>query len=327
MKIWYDACTGKHVRYGTVIARHFRNLEHEVILTTRDHPDTLELAGILGEKFIPVGKYSPASFSKRLLGSIKRMAQFSKMFEENLPDIAVSSQSPDLCRVAFGLNIPIILTADTPYAVAVNRLTVPLANTLILSEAIPQSIYKKCGAQNVVPFKGVDEVAWIRGMKPSEGCQFKKPLIVVRQMETKATYGLGKVDIMEELGRKLASLGNVLFLPRYSRADRKDVFVKKEFLDSANLVAHADLVIGAGGTIAREAALQGVPSIVVSEFGRLQVNEYLSKKGFPIFIVRLSKVMACAKRNLGKRWDVERKLSALENPLEIMQRIVLPETH
>jgi len=56
MKIWYDACTGKQVRYGDAIARRLRTLGHEIILTTRKHPDTLALAGLLKEKFEQVGK-------------------------------------------------------------------------------------------------------------------------------------------------------------------------------------------------------------------------------------------------------------------------------
>jgi uncharacterized protein len=315
MKIWYDATTGKHVRYGTAIAQRFRGLGHQVILTTREHPDTLKLANILNERFISVGKYDPTSPLTRLQESANRILEFSRMFRNNTPDIAVSSQSPDLCHTAYSLNIPIILTADTPYAVAVNKLTIPLANTLVISEAIPKSVYRKFGAQRIVQFKGVDEVAWIKGFKPAKSSPLEKPLIVIRQMETKAVYGLGKTDIMEELGRKLARLGNILFLPRYGRKD------KGEFLDSASLVSQADLVVGAGGTISREAALQGIPSIVISEFGRLQVNEYLAKKGFPIFIVKSSRVMTCAKKNLGERFDVKLKLARLENPLDVIEKI------
>ena len=61
MKIWYDACTGKHMRYGAAIAKRLRKSGHEVIFTTREHPDTLALARILGENPIVVGKYSPQS--------------------------------------------------------------------------------------------------------------------------------------------------------------------------------------------------------------------------------------------------------------------------
>ena len=162
MRVWYDACTGKHVRFGTAIARRLRKDGHEVVFTTREHPDTLALARILGEKPIVVGKYDPTSLLSRLEESANRMLQFSKMFKDNPPDVAVSHQSVELCRVAFGLGVPVIVTADTPHAEAVNRLTVPLSSVLLVSEAIPASLYKKYGARKIVRFKGVDEVAWTK---------------------------------------------------------------------------------------------------------------------------------------------------------------------
>ena len=72
MKIWYDAGTGKHIRYGTAIAKRLRKLGHEVVLTTRRHPDTLSLAKFLGEQPIVVGKYAPASKTVKLKESLKR---------------------------------------------------------------------------------------------------------------------------------------------------------------------------------------------------------------------------------------------------------------
>jgi len=227
-----------------------------------------------------------------------------------------------MCRVAFGLNIPIILTADTPYATAVNKLTIPLANTLVVSEAIPNRFFKRYGAQKIVQFKGVDEASWIKDFTPSRLHGLKKPLIVVRQMETKASYALGKTDITEKIAKKLASLGNILFLTRYIKPKIKGLTITKEFMDSANLVNHADLVVSIGGTIAREAALQGIPTIVISELGKIHVNEYLSKKGFPLFTVKASKVLTTAKKYLGKKWNVKEKLAELENPVDTIETII-----
>jgi hypothetical protein len=323
MKIWYDACTGKHVRYGTAIAKQVRKLGHEVILTTRKHPDTLELAKILDETFIPIGKYDPTTLFTRLRESARRILQLSEIFKNNIPDVAISHQSVELCRVAFGLNIPVILTADTPHATAVNKLTIPFANTLVVSEAIPKKLFKNYGEPKIFQFKGVDEVAWIKAFKPLKHLKFKRPLIVVRQMETKASYTLEKrIDITEKVAQKLASLGNVLFLCRYIKKDKKGLIVVKKFVDSASLAAQADLVVSVGGTIAREAALQGVPSIVISEFGRTYVNKYLSEKGFPLFIVDTSKVCTIAKKYVGKKWDVKEKLAELENPVDLIQKLV-----
>jgi predicted glycosyltransferase len=165
MRIWHDACTGKHVRYGIAIAKRLRKLGHEVILTTRKHPDTVALARALGEKPIVVGTYKPESLNTRLEESARRMLEFSDMFKTKSPDMAISNQSVELSRVAFGLNIHTTMTADTPHAEAVNRLTVPLSDDLVISAAIPEEIFRQYGAKRIIQFQGVDEVAWIRSFK------------------------------------------------------------------------------------------------------------------------------------------------------------------
>ena len=208
MRIWYDACTGKHVRYGAAIAERLRKSGHEVIFTAREHPDTLALARIIGENPIVVGKYRPTSLFSRLEESANRVLKFSRLFRDNPPDIAISHQSVELCRTAFGLGIPIILTADTPHARAVNKLTIPFAHTLVVSEALPKRFLRKYCPDNIIRFKGVDETAWIKDLKPPKNSDFKKPLIVVREFETKATYALGTADCTLEIARKLEAVGS-----------------------------------------------------------------------------------------------------------------------
>ncbi|MEM3161579.1 MAG: DUF354 domain-containing protein [Candidatus Bathyarchaeia archaeon] len=327
MKVWYDACTGKHVRYGVAIAKRLRSLGYEVLLTTRNHPDTLALAELLKEKLIPVGEYDPTSLYTRLRKSAKRVLKLAELINDSPPDLAISHQSVELCRVAFGLNIPIILTADTPHATAVNKLTIPLAEALVVSEAIPKSFFARFGRPKIFQFKGVDEVAWIKDINKSKNFEFKKPLIIVRQLEIRASYASGKVDVTEKIAKKLAKIGNVLFITRYSRQSNGEnvLNIPEEFIDVASLVCDADLVVSAGGTIAREAALQGIPSIVISDFGETYVNRYLSEKGFPLYIVRASKVLDLAKTTIGKRYDVKEKLMELENPVDLLERIISQE--
>jgi predicted glycosyltransferase len=142
-------------------------------------------------------------------------------------------------------------------------------------------------------------------------------------METQAAYAVGKEDMTEMLAQKLAKSGHVLFLSRYERQHRKNITVTREFIDSVNLAAQADLVITVGGTLAREAALQGTPSIVIStSFGRLYVNDYVTKKGFPLFTVPPSKVVSYAKKYLGKKFDVKESLAKLDNPVDVIEHVV-----
>lgn len=324
MKVWYDACTGKQVRYGVAIIKRLRKKGYEAVLTTRKHPDTVALAQLLGEEFHIIGKYDPTSRATSLYQSLKRQLLFYKMFKDDPLDVAVSHRSVELCRVAFGLGIPIISTHDAPHAEAINRLTMSLIDVLVVSKAIPEKHLHRYGIREFVKFDGVDEVAWIKDFKPKTRFDYESPLIVVRQFETKAAYAEEKVDVNEEIARKLTSLGKVVFLPRYDNKARKGLIVPKGFIDSASLVAQADLVVSAGGTISREAALQGTPSIVISTIGRSFVNDYLSEKGFPLFTVRnkkeIRKVLDYARKYLDKKQNVKPLLAKLENPVDVIEK-------
>ncbi len=321
MRIWYDACTGKQVRYAIAIAKKFKAEGHEVIFTTREHPDTIPLAKGLGEDPLVVGKYAPTTLASRLEESAERIIQFVKMFRDKKPDVAIAHQSVELCRVAFGLGVPIITTADTPYAYAVNRLTLPFAHTVVVSEALPKSFTADNGAHNVTVFGGVDEVAWIKGFNPKKTTNTKKPLIVVRQIENRAVYAEKKQDNVQTLAQRLAELGNVHVVQRYNNENEEAYKEKLGFEDTAELVSHADLVVSYGGTITREAALQGVPSIGISDMAKTYVNTYLTQKGFPLFVTTEDQVIEVAKQYLGKRFDVADKLAALENPVDVIAGI------
>jgi predicted glycosyltransferase len=322
MKIWYDACTGKHVRYGVAIAKRLREKGHKVILTTRKHPDTVPLAKLLNEDFIVVGKYNPKSLMSRLREGIQRQLHFCRIFKSEAPDVAISHGSVDQIRVAFGLGVPTITTLDTPYAMAVHRLTLPLVDYIVASKAIPKEALQKFNVKGeIILFDGVDEVAWIRGFKPIVKYDFGKPLIVVREIEEKAAYAKGRFPSVT-LAKKLTRLGRVVYISRYRRKAVKGLIIPEGFVDSASLVAQADLFVGAGGTITREAALQGTPAIVVNVFQEQYVNDYLAGKGFPIFRAELSRVFDLAKKVLGKKKDVSDMLSELENPVDVISSLV-----
>lgn len=322
MRIWYDACTGKHVRYGVAIARCLRDRGHEVVLTTRRHPDTLPMAQFLKEKFIVAGNYNPKSLFTRLEEGTKRQLKFCKLFEKDVPNIAISHGSVDQCRVAFGLRIPIVTTIDTPYAAAVNRLTLPLADYIVTSKAIPKSTLRAYRIKGeLMQFDGVDEVAWIKGFKPKVKYDFSKPLIVIRQAEEKAAYTKKSMNLLA-LAKKLTRLGTVVFLSRYNRDAVKGLIVPRGFVDSASLMAQADLFIGVGGTITREAALQGTPAMVIKLFQEQHVNEFLAERGFPIFETEAPDAFTLAERIMGQRRTVGHLLAELEDPVDVIADIV-----
>jgi hypothetical protein len=252
----------------------------------------------------------------------RRQLRFCRIFEKGTPNVAISHGSVDLCRVAFGLGIPIVTTVDAPHAEAVNRLTLPLSDYVVASMAIPRERLQAYNPKGkIISFDGVDEVAWIKDFKPKIKYSFGKPLIVVRQFEEKAAYAREERGLLS-LARKLAHLGTVVFLSRYNRKAVKGLVVPKEFVDSASLVAQADLFLGSGGTITREAALQGTPAVIVNPFPNQYVNDFLAEKGFPIFKTDKSEALKLAQKLLGRKRNVKELLAKLENPVDIIERIV-----
>jgi len=276
----------------------------------------------LGENFIVVGRYDPRSLLTRLREGTRRQLSFCKLFEKDSQDFAISHCSVDQCRVAFGLGTSIIVTADTPYADAVNRLALPLASHIVVSKAMPKETIQSYGTKGeIASFRGVDEVAWIKGFEPKVKYDFGKPLIVVRQIEGKAAYSTSRVDLVV-LAKKLRKLGKIVFLSRYDRKPIEGLVVPKGFVDSASLVAHADLFVGVGGTITREAALQGTPAIVVNAFSDQYVNDFLAEEGFPLFKAEASEAMKLAQKLIGAKQNVKHLLNNLENPVDIIEKIV-----
>lgn len=301
MKVWYDARNARDIKFGCALSKELKERGHEFIFTALDCPETLPLASLFNEKPQVIGKPCSGSVMSGLQTNAQRIIEFCKLFEDNRPDVAIAPQSAEVARTAYGLGIPIIMTVNTPSDDALNRLTIPFAHTIMLSEALPKQFPKAYCAQRVIRFRGVNEVAWIERSKLPRASASKKQLIIYEQCTSQAD---------KVLAEELAEIGEVRLLVQGSAEN------------SVGLVSTADLVVSYGGSVCREAALQGVPSVAISEMARVPLDVYLAKKGFPLFITSESKVMGLAKKYIGKRFDVSEQLADLENPVKVIADLV-----
>jgi hypothetical protein len=82
----------------------------------------------------------------------------------------------------------------------------------------------------------------------------------------------------------LGNYANILMIPRFREqeeifAENKNVNIIKPPVDTFSLIKKCDLVIGAGGTMNREAALLGTPVISCYPGKLLAVDEYYINLG------------------------------------------------
>jgi predicted glycosyltransferase len=133
------------------------------------------------------------------------------------------------------------------------------------------------------------------GLDPSE------PIVVVRTPPSVSLYHRFENDLFSAVLERLRG-SQAVVLPRTAqqRAELSSAggfVVPERAVDTQSLVAHADLVISAGGTMNREAAVLGTPVYTVFE-GRLgAVDERLIAEG------RLRWLRAADEIELAKRAD------------------------
>ncbi len=136
VKAWFDALTAKQARIAAVLSMEGRRNNIDFIITCRKYDYVEEVLDMFNLHYECVG-YHGEDPKEKLLRGIERQLALLDVVRDF--DVHVSLTSPDAVRVAFGLGKPIIALTDTAHSYFVNKLTLPLANTVIAPLAIPMS--------------------------------------------------------------------------------------------------------------------------------------------------------------------------------------------
>jgi len=113
-------------------------------------------------------------------------------------------------------------------------------------------------------------------------------LVVVRPPAREALYHRFENELFDELLARLSSRDDakIILLPRsaaqrleYEKRGWPNMIMPREALDGANLIAAADLVVSAGGTMNREAAALGVPAFSIYGGRWAAIDEALVGEG------------------------------------------------
>jgi predicted glycosyltransferase len=182
----------------------------------------------------------------------------------------------------------------------------------------------------IVLYDGVEELAWLSDEEVYECPKSfrtlvkEKPIILFRNVEYKASY-FGNVRVKPwRLVEELSKMATVVYIPRYKEEkeklkDFKNVWMPPKPMLTFQKIPYVDLVVGGGGTICRESALMGIPTINFHFWDA--IAKYLWKKGFPIkYLTVTRKIIHLAQKILKspKRYKMDTLVmrSHLVSPIE-----------
>lgn len=330
LKVWFDILTPKQVMFFKHAAKALRQSGHEVLCTSREYREAVELARIKGTKLAIVGRHGGADRYDKLVAGTERILELANIVKKFGPDVAVTFSSPEGARVAFGIGISHIGFNDSPHAEAVARLTVPLMSRLLCPWVIPYSAWTRYGIsqKNISRYHALDPAAWL---KHDETQVQSAGGVLIRLEESKASYiadkKLGSASLIDAAVDELSKQSNVSILCRYGdqieyakeRYGSKAKIIE-QVVDGVRLIRSSSLFIGAGGTMSAEAALLGVPTISIAPV-KFYVEDYLSRVGLlvrtrdPKTLLRTSKKMLSdsAYRNFMRK-KAARTLASMEDP-------------
>jgi predicted glycosyltransferase len=334
--IWLDAVTPKDSLLVSSLLPPLHEKGYKTIVTAKTQTQTTDVLELLNVPYTCVGKYGE-TLREKLAEEQKRTLGFLELFDKiGLPKVLWTHGDVGAIRTAFGLQIPIVYSNDTPHALHVARLVSPLVDWLVAPLPFGKT-WSRFGIpkSKIILYDGVEEAAWLReppkeSLKLPEELAGKKRIVLFRNAEYKAAYCKDiKIDTWR-LIKELSKMATVLYLPRYEEekgklAEIEDVLVPSKTLLTFQMIPAIDLMVGSGGSISREAALLGVPTISFQFWD--VIARYLHRKGFPIqHVTSTDKIVRIAKRILASsqkfKINTARALKKLEDPVPLTVKLI-----
>ena len=336
MRVWIDVSNSPQVPFFRPLLALLEARGHAVDVTTRDYAQTVELLRLHGIPHEIVGpQHGGASARGKARAMAARLPALRRFAKPRRFDIALSHASHELPLVARSLGIPAAYAFDYEFARVQHGLGCRAASRVVVPEAIPQDRLDRLGARasKVRRYPGLKEEYYLAGFEPDPtaldelGLETSRIIVVVRPPPDVSLYHRHDNPLFADVLSRLGSDPSVqaVVLPRTGeqRAEIAELglpslVLPEQAVDAQSLVALADLVVSAGGTMNREAVALGVPAYWTFA-GRLgAVDEMLIHDGRLGVLGSADALPLCKRENRDQR--VEREpallldllLSALE---------------
>ncbi len=297
MRIWIDVSNSPQVPFFRPLIALLEARGHTVAVTTRDYAQTLELLRLHGIPHDVIGpRHGGASAFGKARAMASRLPALRRFAKDRGFDLALSHASHELPLAARSLGIPSAYAFDYEFARLQHGLGCRAARRVVVPEAIPQARLDRLGASatKVRRYPGLKEEYYLTGFEPSTsvldelGVERDRVIVAMRPPPDISLYHRHDNPLFADVLRRLGSDPGVqaVVLPRTSEQRTaivalglQSLVLPESAVDARSLVALADLVVSAGGTMNREAVALGVPAYTTFA-GRLgAVDQMLVNEG------------------------------------------------
>jgi predicted glycosyltransferase len=295
VKVWVDCTAAAHPLVLRPIVERLKERGHGVRVTAREYGQTLGVLERLGIPYEAVGRHAGASLGRKATAVATRSLALTRWARPQHFDLALGHGSVDLGVVSAFLRIPSVQMQDYEYAGLQRQLAFRVARRVLVPDAIPTDAMRRAGASDRKLFRypGLKEDYYLSDFQPDRavldelGIDPSSVLVVFRPSPETSAYHADN-PLEERLLDRLASADGVTCVviprtdPQAHRARARgatSVIVPAHAVDAQSLIALADLVVSAGGTMNREAVALGTPAYTIFSGRMGAVDERLIAEG------------------------------------------------
>lgn len=293
MKIWFDLSNSPHINLFAGMIGELEREGHEVVVTCRPLANTVDLLDLHGIRYQVVGIHYGGKFFLKLFGFPIRVWQLWRFLRGRHIDVAVSQSSFHSPLVAWLLGVRSIYMNDNEHALG-NVPSFLFATRIMVPEFLAPAKLRRQWAdlRKVAQYPGVKEgiYLWELDARLKRGVRVhapkQRPSVYIRPEPWTAQYYKGSRNFLDDLLLGIRNHAEVTVLPRgkdqgqhYRDPRFAGIHVVDTALDIATIAPDCDLFIGAGGTMTREMAVLGIPTISVYQDELLDVDRYLMEVG------------------------------------------------
>ena len=292
MNIWVDCTAAAHPLVLRPIIERLQAMGHTVDVTAREYGQTVGLLERLGIAHSVVGAHGGASTLGKATALAGRSARLARRAWGRRYDLGLGHGSVDLAVICGTFRIPSVQMQDYEFAGRQRRISFRVARRVMVPEAIPVERLAEVGAPEPKLFRypGLKEDYYLADFEPDPavlerlGLDRDALLVVVRPPPETSEYHEANPLHERVIDRLAADQGvQTVVIPRTLRQareiERRELIVPAQAIDAQSLIAYADLVVSAGGTMNREAVALGTP-VYTTFAGRMGgVDERLIAEG------------------------------------------------
>jgi predicted glycosyltransferase len=292
VRVWVDLTNSPHVLVLRPLIAAMRADGHHVEVTARAFAQTLELCERFGIDHTAIGRHRGGRLAGKAAGLVSRSASLARWARGRAFDVAIGHGSNDVSVAARLLRVPSATAFDYEWAAAQHHVNCRLARAVVVPDVIPPERLERYGARGKIrSYPGLKEEYYLADFEPDAavldqlGLVRERPLVVVRTPPEVSLYHRFENPLFRRVLERLAGGdAQTVVLPR-TAAQRDEVgrlgsfVVPERAVDAQSLVAFADLVISAGGTMNREAVALGTPVFTTFEGKLGAVDEALLREG------------------------------------------------